>query len=319
MNILAPLNDVDYLVPFIEAGADEFFFGFYEDRDRETFGRYFELNRMSGFARDASRFSLSDAIALTQEIKRRGKDVYITLNSAGYTQDHLLYMESYVRQLVAAGADGFIVSCPEAVDLVHQMGGQSVVSCVASVYNSAMAKFYKDLGAKRIIVPRDLSMEELQSLTNHVPGMEFESFIMRNGCLLSDGNCMGLHLHKHGGICKSLQKSEKRYILNCPQDLPDVEEMQKQYDTCLYRTACGLCAIYRMLQANITACKVVGRLDWHDQVLKDIRLVHENIEIAKNSDSEAAFFAHMHLTPDCTRKNHTGYSCYFPEVVNPCI
>ena len=107
-------------------------------------------------------------------------------------------MEEYVYKLVCAGVDGFIVSCPEAVDLVVRMGGSPVISCVGSVYNKETATFYQKLGVKRIIVPRDLSMKEVESLVRKCPELEFETFIMRNGCILSDGNCLGLHLHKHG-------------------------------------------------------------------------------------------------------------------------
>ncbi len=319
MKILAPINERNYLPAFVEAGADEFFFGFYEDADQIQFGKYFELNRMSGFARDASRFTISNAIDLAKEIKDIGKDAYITLNSAGYTDEQIRYMEEYVYKLVCAGVDGFIVSCPEAVDLVVRLGGSPVISCVGSAYNKETATFYQKLGVKRIIVPRDLSMKEVESLVRKCPELEFETFIMRNGCILSDGNCLGLHLHKHGGICSSIRKSTKKYFLSNPDELPAVEHMQSQYDTCLYRTACGLCGIYQMVKANITACKVVGRLDMHDKVLEDIRIVRDNIVIAKSVSSENEYFSNMRVSPDCTRKNKNGYSCYFPEIVNPYI
>lgn len=315
MKILAPLNDLNYLEPFMEAGADEFFMGFYEEKDEERFGRYFELNRMSGFRRNSSRFTFDEMLRATELIKSKGKEVYITFNSSGYSEEALQYMEKYVRALVDAGADGMIVSCIEAMDMVERMGGKSVISGIGAVYNENTARFYQKHGAKRIIVPRDLTMQEIAEIKKAVPDMEFETFIMRNGCLLSDANCLGLHLDKHGGICLSIKKSEKVFHVSEKKRM-EMKKTQELFDTCLYRTACGLCAIYSMLQADVTACKVVGRLDNHEKVFDDIKLVRDNIEIAKSSSSEEEYMSNM-IFPDnseniCSR----GYSCYFPEIVN---
>ena len=201
MKILAPLNDIHYLQPFIDAGADEFFLGFYEEADENRFGRYFELNRMSGFRRNSSRFTFKETIDVIKEIKACGKEAYITFNSSGYSEENLKYMKDYVGALVDAGADGMIVSCVEAMDMVKSMGGSPVVSGIGAAYNEHTARFYQSHGAKRIIIPRDLTMREVAKMKKAIPEMEFETFIMRNGCLLSDANCLGLHLDEHGGIC----------------------------------------------------------------------------------------------------------------------
>lgn len=96
MNILAPINDAAQLKPLIDAGADEFYFGFFEDSDTEVFGEYFELNRMSGFGRYANRFTLSEAVSLVRQIAALGKDSYVTLNSSGYTEQAIQRIQSYV-------------------------------------------------------------------------------------------------------------------------------------------------------------------------------------------------------------------------------
>lgn len=94
MNILAPINDAAQLKPLIDAGADEFYFGFFEDSDTEVFGEYFELNRMSGFGRYANRFTLSEAVSLVRQIAALGKDSYVTLNSSGYTEQAIQRIQS---------------------------------------------------------------------------------------------------------------------------------------------------------------------------------------------------------------------------------
>ena len=71
-----------------------------------------------------------------------------------------------------------------------------------------------------------------------------------------------------------------------------------------------------MLHADVTACKIVGRLDNHGKVLDDIKLVRDNIEIAKKSSSEEEYMSNMILPDNSETICSRGYSCYFPEIVN---
>lgn len=316
MNILAPINDAAQLKPLIDAGADEFYFGFFEDSDTEVFGEYFELNRMSGFGRYANRFTLSEAVSLVRQIAALGKDSYVTLNSSGYTEQAIQRIQSYVIELVDAGVTGCIVSCPELLNVVRHCGGKAVISCVGTVYNEADVRFYQRLGATRVILPRDLSMDEITLLTTHVPDMEYETFLMRNGCILSDGNCLGLHRFEHGGICKDIRKSEKQFITKSDKDLDALRFTQELYDNCLFRNACAACALFRMLSIGITACKMVGRVDRPEQVLNDMHFVRKNREIAMSCLTEEEYFEQMILPDGYEQICNCGYSCYFPEIVN---
>lgn len=232
-------------------------------------------------------------------------------------QQALLYLEKYVSGLIDAGATGIIVSCPEMIDVVRRNGGNPVVSCVGTVYNSASVRYFQELGAVRIIVPRDLKMEEIAKMKNEVPNMEFETFIMRNGCILSDGNCLGLHQFEHGGICNDIRKSEKRFMVADEHDRNKLVETQKKYDACLYKHACALCGIYRMIQIGIDACKMVGRVDRPDQVLEDMKIVSENRKIAMQCWNENEYFEKMIIPDDHENICKLGYSCYFPEIINP--
>lgn len=317
MNILAPINDISRIESLIDAGADEFFFGFYNNEDMDRFGRYFELNRMSGFGRYANKFNYDDSIELIKRINETGKDSYVTLNSSGYTEDALKYLEKYVAGLVEAGTTGIIVSCPEMIEVVKKNGGHPVISCVGTVYNSASVRYFQELGAVRIILPRDLTMDEIAKMKKEVPDMEYETFIMRNGCILSDGNCLGLHQFEYGGICSSIRKAEKQFAVTYESDRDRLVRTQKLYDTCLYKHACAVCGIYRMIQTGIDACKMVGRVDRPNQVLEDMKFVNTNRTIAMQCLSENEFFERMVLPDDYKEICKLGYTCYFPEIVNP--
>ena len=316
MKILTPINNINRIEPLVEAGADEFYFGFANDEDFKIFGEYFELNRMSGFRKYANRFTYDDTINLIKEIRKSGKDSYATINSSGYTQDALNHIEKYIAGLINAGVTGIIVSCPEVLDIVNKHGGNSVISCVGAAYNANTVRFFQKHGAKRIIVPRDLSIDEIEKMKRKVPDMEYETFIMRNGCILSDGNCLGLHQFEHGGICNSIRKSEKQFITSDASYLDLLSYTHSSYDKCLFKQACSLCGIYRMIKIGITACKMVGRVDKEDQVLKDMILVKKNREIALNCETEREYFNKMVFPDHCEEICKYGYNCYFPEIVN---
>lgn len=78
-----------------------------------------------------------------------------------------------------------------------------------------------------------------------------------------------------------------------------------------------LCGIYRMIQIGIDACKMVGRVDRPDQVLEDMKIVSENRKIAMQCWNENEYFEKMIIPDDHENICKLGYSCYFPEIINP--
>ena len=316
MNILAPINDISLLPELIAAGADEFFFGFFNEKDPDLFGKYFELNRMSGYGKYANSFDIESAVTLIKQISTLGKDSYVTINSSGYTDEALERVREYIKILVEAGVTGCIVSCSELLEVVRQCNGKAVISCIGTAYNEADVRFYQALGATRIILPRDLSLSEVSVLKKRIPDMEYEVFAIRNGCILSDGNCLGLHRFEHGGICKDIRHSKKHIFAENESVHTAMQSTQDLYDNCLFKHACAACAIYRMLSIGITACKVVGRVDRPEQVIKDIQFIQKNRNIAQTSADEEEFFAKMILPEGYESICVNGYSCYFPEIEN---
>ena len=74
MKILVPVNNSDYIDRYIECGADEFYLGFYDEQWENKFGKYADINRMSGFGKLANKYNFEEAMKLAAYIKKRGKD-----------------------------------------------------------------------------------------------------------------------------------------------------------------------------------------------------------------------------------------------------
>jgi len=119
---------------------------------------------MSGFLEIANNCDFNMVLNAIDEVKELNKHLYITFNSSIYSMEQLNYIENYFRVLKDKKADGVIVSTIELVHLARKIGIPSVISTIAGVYNSDITKFYKECGAKRIILPRDLSIEEINQI-----------------------------------------------------------------------------------------------------------------------------------------------------------
>lgn len=213
MRVLVPLNNKEHIDDYIAAGAGEFYIGFYDNAWWERFGEYADINRMSGFKKDANPYSLEEVGEIIKNVKQKGKLIYVTFNSSAYSADQIEMVGEYMKQLKATGVDGIIVSCTELVEKAAMLGINSVVSTISGVYNSDITKYYRDLGAKRIILPRDLSVDEIEAIVEKVPDVEYEIFMMRNGCRFSDSHCLGFHRCEQPSICSYIGRANREILI----------------------------------------------------------------------------------------------------------
>ena len=316
MNILVPLNNLDYLKDYINAGAKEFYMGFYDEKWNEKFGEYSDINRMSGFGKKANTNSFSDISDIITKIKNKGADIFITFNSASYSEEELEFVRNYVIKLSETNIDGVILSNPELMDIAIKAGLPVVISTIAGVYNSDMVKYYKKSGAKRIILPRDLSMNEIENIIEKDKSMEYEIFIMRNGCKFSDSNCLGFHRTEMCSICASLEKSDNEILISEDnfKKRSNIEYTDKLLKKDFHYFACGMCGIFDFIRLGITAGKVVGRTDDCSSVCDDISLIHKNIEIACKCHSREEYLAKMIFPDNRNEMCINSMSCYYPEI-----
>ncbi len=316
MKILAPFNDIKYLDPLLDAGADEFYMGFFSDDWKQRFGRYSDINRLTLFKETANRYTLKDIAEITRQIHTAGKPLYITLNAPGYHRKELLQIREYIHTLGEYGVDGIITGVPELTDLIHQCGMKAVASTMCGIQNADLAAWYRDIGMDRIIFPRELSVNDMYSVIRSVPEAEYEAFLMRNGCRYQDANCLGLHGGDHGALCYSLRFGET-VCHGRPGGGDFVERLEQAHNTFrreFHEFACGQCAIYRLGQIGVRTCKIVGRLDDPEEILRDTALTKHNMEIAEKCRSETEYLYSMTPAGDPQQYCRGGLSCYYPEI-----
>lgn len=316
MRALVPLNNKEHIDDYIAAGAGEFYIGFYDEKWHERFGEYADINRLTGFKKDANPYNFEEMCEIIQLVKQKGKLIYVTFNATLYSCEQLKVIEDYMKALKVVNVDGVIVSCNELVTIAVKVGLNAVISTIAGIYNSDIVKFYKDLGAKRVILPRDLSIDEIQQITDKVPDIEYEIFMMRNGCRYSDGHCLGFHRSEMPSICSFIGRASRNVVIEEEsfKNRHDAELNDMLYTQSFHNNACGLCSIYRFVKMGITAGKIVGRSDEWQFICRDIAAIRDNVEIAKACQSEAEYLEKMLMPEAQATQCKLGLNCYYPEV-----
>lgn len=314
--ILVPLNNRARLKELIDAGAEEFYMGFHDDEWVKEFGDFTEINRMSGFKKYANPYSFTELLEIAKEIKSYGKYIFITINSASYSQKELDKLKQYFIEFKKANIDGVIVSTPELTILAKECGIEPVASTMCGIFNADIVAYYKKLGMKRMILPRDLSLDEIEAIIKAHPDVSYEVFLMRNGCQFSDSHCLGFHREK-GSICGMLNGSLYRTNARDTdfKSQHDFELNNSLYVKCFHRiAACGLCALYRFYKLGVSAYKIVGRSENPKGIITDVKIVKENLKIIESCSSEEEYLKKMKMPENARDACKLGLSCYYPEI-----
>lgn len=306
MDIMVPVSETEQIEKYCQAGADELYFGFQDDGWDSKFGVFEEINRMSSFGSKAN-FRLGQIEEVVQIIRENGKKAYLTLNSPVYSGRQHRYIEDIIEQSFFSKLDGVIIGDPAVIDIVKGAGVPIILSTIAGGYNSLVVKFYKKLGVKRIIFPRDMRIEDMQKIVHTFPEMKFEVFIMRNGCKYSDAYCMSYHGRRYSSMCSCFDNSDTKFCFTdgCSQNFcRESYSNHKLFTKAFHKETCGLCFIERFYKMGISSVKIVGRADKSESVINDIINVRQIIDAL---DDGQEFVKSMGHYDNCLY----GLNCYY--------
>ncbi len=175
LELLAPAGNFAKLKTSLYFGADAAYAG----------GKLFSLR---SFADNFSREELAEAVAFVHAL---GKKIYITANIYARNSDFGL-LGDYFSYLSEIGADGVIVSDAGVFSTLKRRAPRLPVhiSTQANVTNKEAAAFWKDQGASRVILARELSLDEIAGIHAAVPEIELEAFVHGAMCISYSGRCL---------------------------------------------------------------------------------------------------------------------------------
>lgn len=176
MELLAPAGGFSQLEAAIKFGADAV---------------YLAADRFGMRAR-ATNFSLSDIPRAVEIAHAAGVSVHVTCNILMSDSD-LETLPEYLRALDAAGVDALIISDLGALRLARQYAPHCEyhVSTQASVSNVQAALAWYEMGARRVVCAREMSLAEIASLKAALPAdMKVETFAHGSMCMAVSGRCL---------------------------------------------------------------------------------------------------------------------------------
>lgn len=146
--------------------------------------RYSLRVRNNEFDHDNLKIGIDEAHAL-------GKKFYVVVN----IQPHNSKLKNFIRDIepiIAMQPDALIMSDPGLIMMVreHFPDMQIHLSVQANAINWATVKFWKDYGLSRVILSRELSLEEIEEIQKHVPEIELEVFVHGALCMAYSGRCL---------------------------------------------------------------------------------------------------------------------------------
>ena len=176
MELLVPAGGREQLEYAIRFGADAV---------------YLACDRF-GMRQRASNFTLEEIPAALDYAHEHGVKVYVTLNIVMHDDD-MDELETYARVLRDAGVDAFIIGDLGAARLVRELAPEVDlhVSTQASVSNALAARTWHELGAKRIVCAREMSLEGIAKMRRQIPDeLELEAFVHGAMCMAYSGRCL---------------------------------------------------------------------------------------------------------------------------------
>ena len=174
--LLAPAGDLEKLHAAIDFGADAVYCG----------GPMMQLRAQP------TRLPLETLAEGAEYVHARGKKLYVTVNAFARNEE-IPALPAYLRELHALGADAVIVSDPGVLTVAreHVPELEVHISTQASCLNYAAANAYYKLGARRVILGRELSLEEIRVLRDNTPPeLELEVFVHGAMCMAYSGRCL---------------------------------------------------------------------------------------------------------------------------------
>ena len=138
---------------------------------------------------------LEDAISYTHKM---GKKIYVTANILPQNRKIESFKNS-LAQHAAFGPDAFIMADPGMIQFALKEFPEIPVhlSVQTNTMNWTSAKFWHNLGVKRIILSRELSLEEISEIHFRVPGLELEAFVHGSICIAYSGRCLLSNYFNH--------------------------------------------------------------------------------------------------------------------------
>ncbi len=295
IELLAPARDADIAIDAINHGADAVYMG-----------------GPSHGARSAAINAVSDIARAVEAARQFDVRIYVTLNTLAYDNE-LRRVEHLVNELYRAGVDALIVQDMSLLRLdIPPIALHASTQC--DIRTPAKARFLADAGFTRLVLPRELTLDEISAVHSTVPDVDLEAFIHGALCVCYSGDCQASFVTTG----RSANRGECAQVCRLPYDLVDASGrviVRKKHLLSL-RDMNRADEIASMLDAGVMSLKIEGRLKdalyvrntvaAYNRILDDIVAANPAKYMRSSSGRSVAGF-----TPDLSKGFNRGFTSYF--------
>ena len=292
IELLAPAGDLSRLKLAYLYGADACYIG----------GRDFSLRA------NANNFSLEEIDEACKFAHKLGKKVYVTVNIVFQNEDYNGILD-YLKELERIKVDALIISDPSIIKIIkdNNLNLNIHISTQFSSANMEVSKFFKELGAERVVLARELSKEEIKDIIDKV-GIEVEVFIHGAMCSSYSGRCILSNYFTNrdanrGGcaqICRwdfdlynedEIIDSDTKFTMSC-KDLSMIEHIGEMIDIGI-----SSLKVEGRMRSNYYVATVINTYrnaidDYYNNILSEERIKYYKkiLDRVANRDSVCQFF-----------------------------
>ena len=208
--------------------------------------------------------NLKDAVNLAHSL---GAKAYVTLNIFAFNND-IKQLESCIDRFQDANPDAIILSDFGVFNLVrkHMPNTPIHISTQTNTLNYESVKFWRDLGASRVILARELPIKDIAEIRKNVPDVELESFIHGAQCVSFSGRCLlsdyftnGERKANHGNCSQPCRWSYKLVEETRPGQYYEINQDEKGSHILSPKDLCLVEHLSELIDAGVDSLKVEGR------------------------------------------------------------
>ena len=225
-----------------------------------------------GMRAAADNFTVEELREAVKYAHDRGVKVYLTLNTMPREYEYEL-LKKYLSELRDIGLDAMIIADVGVLALVQEMipNIEIHISTQANATSAAACLAWYRMGAKRVVLARELTLDEIQAIRAHIPDdLELECFIHGSMCISYSGRCLlsGHLVDRDGNRGMCAQPCRWNYTIRGyeieeekrPESRMPVEEVNGETFIMSSRDTCTIEHIPELIEAGIDSFKIEGRM-----------------------------------------------------------
>ena len=298
MELLAPAGDKDKLIMSIEYGADAV---------------YLASTRF-GLRTFAGNFDLEGLKWAVEYAHERNVKVYVTVNIIPHESD-LEDLPQYISYLDTIHVDALICADLGVISIVRRIAPNMPihVSTQANITNSESAKVFISMGVKRLILAREMTLEEIRQLRESIPkDIELEAFVHGAMCISYSGRCLlsNFFTNRDANRGACVQACRWEYAIreiNKDQEYPIEEDTHGTY-ILNSKDLCMIEHLDKLRDAGVDSVKIEGRMKTEYYVANIVNAYREALDYL---DTHEEYDLPGEIKNEVYKSSHRDYSCGF--------